>query len=254
MLDLVEGLCPPGHAERFRRRDNNDIIIVSGPTDGPYYESVERFWLNALVQDLLKEGRACSLANASTSIKTFLSEWPFLSEQSPAQLGPTGLVYPNVIEPQWLFLGNRRSAYEEQIVRDLGITHIVDCHDEDRPPLEPHAATLGVRYCNVAVYDRDSGNLTPHLPRILAFVQGARVAEANARILVHCNQGISRSASCVVYLLMKMQPSRPSSRHLSFDEALACVQAARSIACPSLVFRRQVAAAAHHKRMRCIIA
>ena len=34
--------------------------------------------------------------------------------------------------------------------------------------------TLGVEYCNIRVWDRESADLTPHLPRMVEFIAAAR--------------------------------------------------------------------------------
>jgi hypothetical protein len=56
----------------------------------------------------------------------------------------------------------------------------------------------------------------------------------NQNILVHCMAGVSRSASMVIYYLMK-------KNHWSFIKAFSTVQNARSIAKPNDSFRAQLA-------------
>ena len=124
----------------------------------------------------------------------FLLRWPFL-----AGPGQPRKAYPNLVvhtegEP-FLFLGNRRMAYDEEVVRSLGITHIVDFHNEDVEPEERHRTFVSYHHCRVT--DNDRGDLTPFLPGAFAFIEAARADAPTSRVLVHCNQGISRSASCV---------------------------------------------------------
>merc|ERR1712110_898832 len=135
-------------------------------------------------------------------VSLFLTCWPFLAacSEQPRK------AYPNLIECRgdgpFLFLGNRRMAYDEQVVRALAITHIVDFHNEDKAPEQPHREWIS--YHNCRVNDDEQGDLTPFLPGAAAFIEAAR-AQAGSRVLVHCNQGISRSASCVVYYLAQRE-------------------------------------------------
>ena len=106
-----------------------------------------------------------SIATTTDSLSTFLSAYPCMAEPIPTPEGALFMrkSFPNVIEPGFLFLGNRRMAYDEDIVRALGFTHIVDCHDTDVPPAEPHRESLGVTYLNVRVDDEPSADISPHL-------------------------------------------------------------------------------------------
>jgi dual specificity MAP kinase phosphatase len=61
-------------------------------------------------------------------------------------------------------------------------------------------------------------------------VQGARAG--GGRVLLHCSQGVSRSASLAIAYLMWQ-------RSASFDEVLASVKAARGVANPNIGFTCQ---------------
>ena len=69
------------------------------------------------------------------------------------------------------------------------------------------------------------------------FIEGVRLGgDPSARVLVHCNQGVSRSASCVIFWLMQRE-------RCGFDAALRRVQGCREVAHPNSSFERQLRAA-----------
>ena len=68
--------------------------------------------------------------------------------------------------------------------------------------------------------------------RVFEFIEGVRLGgDPSARVLVHCNQGVSRSASCVIFWLMQRE-------RCGFDAALRRVQGCREVAHPNSSFER----------------
>ena len=75
------------------------------------------------------------------------------------------------------------------------------------------------------------------LGRVFEFIEGVRLGgDPSARVLVHCNQGVSRSASCVIFWVMQRE-------RCGFDAALRRVQGCREVAHPNSSFERQLRAA-----------
>jgi len=220
----------------FARRHLQQALLLHGG-DASWAERLA----TALVAEGAANGGVLGATVCSCPVEQFVREYPFLSS---ARAPRAFKAYPNVIEPGFLFLGNRRQAYDEQmVVEELGITHIVDLHDGDMPPEEPHAAK-GVVYHNVRIWDRTDAVLSPHLPKVYQFIEGARHAPRVAvvggpsemrtnRVLVHCNQGVSRSATCVAYWLMKRQK-------INADAAVLLVRRCREMADPNPSFMAQL--------------
>ena len=65
-------------------------------------------------------------------------------------------------------------------------------------------------------------------------IGAARAAGARHKVLVHCNQGVSRSATCVCYWLMQREEG------LTVERALERVRAAREVVHPNPGFMRQL--------------
>ena len=80
-------------------------------------------------------------------------------------------------------------------------------------------------------------------PEALNIEDGLHVTQAakakNGRVLLHCSQGVSRSASLAIAYLMWKQMK-------TFDDTLAAVKAIRGVANPNIGFTCQVCSPALH--------
>lgn len=112
----------------------------------------------------------------------------------------------------WLFLGSRQSAdNDKELTVRTNITHILNVATECelmrpsvRENVDEYLADKGLKltYQRLAMTDTKDQSLLLALPAALAFINEAHAASAEHRILVHCVQGISRSASVVIAYLM----------------------------------------------------
>ena len=80
------------------------------------------------------------------------------------------------------------------------------------------------------MYDDGGENLLPHLPVVFRFIEEGKHF---GNVLVHCRQGVSRSASFVIGYLIK-------KNDFSVDEALGFVQGIRPIIQPNDSFVSQL--------------
>lgn len=76
------------------------------------------------------------------------------------------------------------------------ITHIINCSPSDCPNLFEKDFT----YLNINIQDNWKTNLFLVIYIILDFLRNA--LQQNGRVLIHCNQGISRSPSIVIAYLI----------------------------------------------------
>lgn len=91
----------------------------------------------------------------------------------------------------------------------------------------------GVKHIVVPLLDESSEDIGTHFATTVAHIQ--EHMEGDGRVLVHCVQGISRSASIVTAYLMMVQGA-------SLTHALGLMRAARPIAQPNPGFMRQLKA------------
>ena len=113
----------------------------------------------------------------------------------------------------------------------LGITHVLNLFSQDQP-----FADRGIIYRNILLLDIPEQSLTDgHLDEALAFIhQALHQDNNNNKVLVHCNAGVSRSATVIIAYLMQQA--------MTYDQALAVVRQNRPTAQPNRGFAQQLQA------------
>jgi len=112
----------------------------------------------------------------------------------------------------------------------LGITHMVSVM-EHTPTTMPDV----VRHI-VPIADRWNADILNHLDGTTEFIRSALAENEENRVLVHCLQGISRSATVVCAYVIAQ-----AADGMTAAEAIDLVRAKRSIICPNDGFRAQLA-------------
>jgi hypothetical protein len=102
-----------------------------------------------------------------------------------------------------VYLGDCRDANDRELLRGLGLTHVLNCARE-----VPCFHRGDFRYLHLRMRDPDPG-LLERIPRAVRFIRRARRVGG---VLVHCRAGLSRSPSVVLAWLC--------SRGRTLDEAL----------------------------------
>ncbi|KDO34126.1 hypothetical protein SPRG_01396 [Saprolegnia parasitica CBS 223.65] len=134
-----------------------------------------------------------------------------------------------------VYLGSRSHAKDRDTLLKLGITHILNvtpARSVDPVAGVPNFFENDTRftYRRCALYDNKGEDILTSIEGCLAFLDQAQFY---GKVLVHCKQGVSRSASIVVAYVMR-------TKELSRDEALAFVQARRPEAQPNGSFLKQL--------------
>ena len=148
----------------------------------------------------------------------FKSRYSFLFEPQDSYIP-----YPNEILPG-LFLGGEITASKESILA-LNISHVVTCMERKIELPD------GVDCLWCSILDDPSASIEGIIRKALPFVEDA--IRKNKRVLVHCEQGVSRSVSVVVAYLMK-------SKSIPADEAVRTVKSFRPVARPNPGFMAQL--------------
>ena len=128
----------------------------------------------------------------------------------------------------WLLVGDKSTAKDRALLRRLNVRYIINC--------TPSRTDGGVanffekepcfEYHRVLLRDLNTESVLPHLPSVVEFLQRARV-RADGLVLVHCNEGKSRSCALTMgYLIL--------SHSVTLTEALEMVRAVRCACSPSL--------------------
>ena len=103
--------------------------------------------------------------------------------------------YPSMVLDGVLYLGRGDQATNAHTLAHLRITHILNITKE-----HPCAFPDRIQYLTVEVDDENTANLLREFSSIIQFMTEAMVEDG--RVLVHCNLGVSRSATVVIAYLM----------------------------------------------------
>jgi len=130
-----------------------------------------------------------------------------------------------------LYLGDMHAAGAEMLtqLQSLSIGAIVNCtmDHEVQCALEDH----GIEYARVAVRDEDMAQIWPYLTAAAQFIDCH--ISAGTGVLVHCQRGVSRSATVVIGYLMKYH-------QMTRDQAYVWAKTRRSVVSPNIGFWDQL--------------
>lgn len=145
---------------------------------------------------------------------------------------------PNLVDAvtPLVYLGSKQ-ANTPALRSLLGFTHVVQISGLPHTHLaglpEPPVHAEG-RHLYVQLDDDEGAMLADHLPAFFDFMATCDEKKGH-RVLVHCDAGVSRSASFVIAYLMR-------THGMSLRSALDHVQQSRPVIEPNLGFRSQLAA------------
>ncbi|KAF8900939.1 protein-tyrosine phosphatase-like protein [Mucidula mucida] len=133
---------------------------------------------------------------------------------TPSSSRPTGALY----------LGSMAALHESENLSRANITHLVQVLDA---PWHPFSEKAGFHSYKIDIMDVSTADLKPHLEKVCEYIEAAM--RRGESVLVHCQQGISRSASVVIAYLIR-------NRGMSYDNAFALVRRQRACVKPNAGF------------------
>ncbi|KAJ8338034.1 hypothetical protein SKAU_G00370000 [Synaphobranchus kaupii] len=169
--------------------------------------------------------------------KAYPSEPPLSlppSSSLPASLSDEGVMTPDienaVLSPilPFLFLGNERDAQDLELLLRLNISFVVNV--TTHLPLY-HLATGLVHYKRLPATDSSKQNLRQYFEEVFEFIEEAH--QSGRGVLVHCQAGVSRSATIVIAYLMK-------HTLMTMTDAYKYVRSRRPVVSPNLNFMGQL--------------
>uniref|UniRef100_A0A8C3JEX9 Dual specificity phosphatase 4 n=1 Tax=Calidris pygmaea TaxID=425635 RepID=A0A8C3JEX9_9CHAR len=126
----------------------------------------------------------------------------------------------------FLYLGSAYHAARRDMLDALGITALLNVSSDCPNHFEGH-----YQYKCIPVEDNHKADISSWFMEAIEFIDS--VKECCGRVLVHCQAGISRSATiCLAYLMMK--------KRVKLEEAFEFVKQRRSIISPNFSFMGQL--------------
>jgi len=131
-----------------------------------------------------------------------------------------------------LYLGARPNRERVQELKGAGVTHVVSCLMEDE---RPRMAFLqqDFHHLFLGVHDGMHEDIAGALSQFFDFAAAATASDPNAKLFIHCEVGVSRSATLLIALLMKTEG-------MSFFDALCRVRSKRIQVLPNIGFASQL--------------
>ncbi|TYZ64752.1 hypothetical protein PybrP1_004295 [[Pythium] brassicae (nom. inval.)] len=230
--DVIELAQNRALALKLAARDLMEVVVIGANRSSVLYKMD---WGYRVARLLLAEGRVYSVRFLAQGFPLFARKYDFLLEPRAAAAShkrpPTVPAYPNEILEGLLFLGNFWQASSPDVLAALHITHVVNVG----APTADRVKLAHVAYLDIELPDRVDADLAATLAASAAFIDRAARESSGARVLVHCIQGVSRSASVVIWYVMV-------TTRCTLSAAYAHVLKCRPLVFPNHGFMQQLVA------------
>lgn len=139
-----------------------------------------------------------------------------------------------------LFIGRMPTSGSVEQLRGRGITHVVSCVQDGKRG-EVEFLQNDFDHLFLPAHDEMRQDMSETFERFVAHVNEARTSDPEVRLLVHCEVGVSRSASLAIALVMR-------DDGLSFLDSFELVRSKRIQALPNIAFASQLQRLEHELR------
>ncbi|KAJ8396917.1 hypothetical protein AAFF_G00012400 [Aldrovandia affinis] len=179
------------------------ICFLQGGFDG-FFAAYPELCVNATIQSAFRDPEP-AMSGRNT---------PLYDQDGPVEILP------------FLFLGSAHHSSRRETLAKCGITAVLNVSSSC-----PNLFEDELRYMTLRVEDSLAADIRARFPEAIDFIDSAK--ERGGRVLVHCQAGISRSATiCLAYLI--------HSRRVRLDEAFDFVKQRRRVISPNLAFMGQL--------------
>ncbi|CAO2642462.1 Dual specificity protein phosphatase 1 [Lemmus lemmus] len=189
---------------------------------------------------LCREARTTQVFFLQGGYEAFSASCPELCSKQPTPTGlslPLSTSVPDSAESgcsswgpveilSFLYLGSAYHASRKDMLDALGITALINVSANCPNHFEGH-----YQYKSIPVEDNHKADISSWFNEAIDFIDS--VKDAGGRVFVHCQAGISRSATiCLAYLMR--------TNRVKLDEAFEFVKQRRSIISPNFSFMGQL--------------
>lgn len=130
------------------------------------------------------------------------------------------------ITPYRIYIGNRVAASDLQLLQHLRVTHILNAATEC-----DNYFPKSFVYKRIQLNDEEDDDVAKHLSDCARFIDNA--LQAGGTVLVHCNMGVSRSSTLVLYWLV-------IKNNWSLEQGFRFIQKSRTQMRPNQGFLRSI--------------
>lgn len=141
------------------------------------------------------------------------------------------LEYPDQILNDRLFLGDYNHATRKKVMKDLNVTHIVNC--TQHPNEFEKDKEMNIKYFQIPLVDENHQCIGFYFEQVIEFIDKAMKEDDKNIVFIHCAAGVSRSSTITIVYLMKCHS-------MKFQVALQFVSERRSCINPNPGFRFQL--------------
>jgi hypothetical protein len=137
-----------------------------------------------------------------------------------------------------LFLGNMKAALNPRFFDEIKFTHVVSICE----PVLSYCQEKDIKYHSVTVDDNDSADMLQHLEPLCKHLDSlldTKDKKSESCILLHCHEGISRSATVMVAYLLWRENTR-GEKPLEVATVIGVVRSKRACVEPREVFVKQL--------------
>uniref|UniRef100_A0A8D0H913 Dual specificity protein phosphatase n=1 Tax=Sphenodon punctatus TaxID=8508 RepID=A0A8D0H913_SPHPU len=205
---------------RLRQGELFHLVVLdeaSGSVLALRPDSLARLLLNSLLLEV--RAGATHIYLLKGGFAGFQARFPELCSKSPTPGGPVEIL-------PFLYLGSCYHSSNREVLESLGITAVLNVSSSCPNHFEGH-----FRYKSIPVEDNHMAEISVWFQEAIDFIDS--VKNSNGRVLVHCQAGISRSATiCLAYLIQ--------SRRVRLEEAFDFVKQRRGVISPNFGFMGQL--------------
>ena len=192
-------------------------------------------------------GLMCNVPLPSDESTVNDGETSFFTVKNPSPLMPhvfnpncyeitRNTAYPSEIIDDFLFLGTRSHANDEYILNKLNIRHVLNATNVPSDLFGRRRVKERIMHLQISLIDLPHVDIKSKFTEAIEFITKVKnERQPGEKLLVHCEQGISRSASLVIAYLMVTDK-------LTCEQATNYVKMRRKLVQPNPGFRKQLAA------------
>ncbi|XP_041111228.1 dual specificity protein phosphatase 16 [Polyodon spathula] len=228
---LITELIQHSAKKKLEMDSSQEVVVYDQSSQAVAALSSDCF-LTVLLAKLQKS--FCSVHLLSGGFTEFFKCFPGLCEGKSAVI-PTSIsqpclpianIGPTRILPH-LYLGCQRDVLNKELMHQNDIVYVLNASNTcPKPDFIPES-----HFLRVPVNDSFCEKILPWLDKSVEFIEKAKAS--NARVLVHCLAGISRSATIAIAYIMKRMD-------MSLDEAYRFVKEKRPTISPNFNFLGQL--------------